>query len=71
MGNRVKISMPIENPNSLYLPVGRVDVVNIIKGVSKWKWISVNKEYNNLNGEPVIFVKPSRVVFTWTTQGRC
>jgi hypothetical protein len=63
MGNRVKISMPIENPNSLYLPVGRVDVVNIIKGVSKWKWISVNKEYNNLNGEPVIFVKPSRVVF--------
>jgi hypothetical protein len=56
----VEVSIPINNMNALYLPLGKVVVVNK-KGKTKWVWISANKKYNNLRGWPVIFVKPYMV----------
>ena len=58
----MEISIPLNTMNTSYLPIGRISVVDK-KGRVKWVWISVNKKYNNLRGEPVIFVKPYKVVF--------
>jgi len=58
----MEISIPLNTLNSLYFPVGNIVVVDK-KGKIKWVWISVNKKYNNLRGEPVIFVKPRKVLF--------
>jgi hypothetical protein len=58
----VEISMPLNTMNSLYFPAGYIVVVDK-KGRIKWVWTSANKKYNNLRGEPVIFVKPRKVVF--------
>ena len=58
----VEISIPLNTMNSLYFPVGKIVVVDK-KGRIKWVWVSVNKKYNNLRGEPVIFVKPRKVMF--------
>jgi len=48
--------------NTSYLPIGKIVVVDK-KGKIKWVWISANKRYDNLRGEPVIFVKPRKVLF--------
>jgi hypothetical protein len=58
----MEISIPLNTLNSLYFPVGNIVVVDK-KGKIKWVWISANKKYNNLRGEPVIFVKPYKVLF--------
>jgi hypothetical protein len=58
----MEISIPLNTMNTSYLPIGKVVVVDK-KGKIKWVWISSNKKYNNLRGEPVIFVKPYKVVF--------
>ena len=58
----MEISIPLNTLNTSYLPIGKVVVVDK-KGKIKWVWISVNKKYNNLRGEPVIFVKPRQVFF--------
>jgi len=58
----MEISMPLNTLNSLYLPIGNIVVVDK-KGKIKWVWISSNKKYDNLRGEPVIFVKPRKVLF--------
>jgi len=58
----MEISIPLNTMNTSYLPIGKIIVVDK-KGKVKWVWISVNKRYDNLRGEPVIFVKPRKVVF--------
>jgi len=58
----MEISIPLNTQNPLYFPVGYIVVVDK-KGRIKWVWSSVNKKYNNLRGEPAIFVKPRKVVF--------
>jgi len=58
----MEISIPLNTMNTSYLPIGKVVVVDK-KGKIKWVWISVNKRYDNLRGEPVIFVKPRKVLF--------
>jgi hypothetical protein len=58
----MEISIPLNTLNSLYFPIGNIVVVDK-KGKIKWVWISSNKKYNNLRGEPVIFVKPRKVLF--------
>jgi hypothetical protein len=58
----MEISIPLNTMNSLYFPIGNIVVVDK-KGKIKWVWVSSNKKYNNLRGEPVIFVKPYKVLF--------
>jgi hypothetical protein len=58
----MEISIPLNTMNTSYLPIGKIVVVDK-KGKIKWVWISVNKRYDNLRGEPVIFVKPYKVLF--------
>jgi hypothetical protein len=58
----MEISIPLNNLNTSYLPIGEIIVVDK-KGKIKWSWVSSNKRYDNLRGEPVIFVKPRKVVF--------
>ena len=58
----MEISVPLNTLNSLYFPIGNIVVVDK-KGRIKWVWVSSNKKYNNLRGEPVIFVKPRKVMF--------
>jgi hypothetical protein len=58
----MEISIPLNNLNTSYLPIGKIVVVDK-KGKVKWSWISANKRYDNLRGEPVIFVKPRKVMF--------
>ena len=58
----MEISIPLNTMNTSYLPIGKIVVVDK-KGKIKWVWISANKRYDNLRGEPVIFVKPRKVLF--------
>ena len=58
----MEISIPLNTMNTSYLPIGKIVVVDK-KGKIKWVWISVNKRYDNLRGEPVIFIKPRKVLF--------
>jgi hypothetical protein len=58
----MEISIPLNTMNTSYLPIGEIVVVDK-KGKVKWVWISANKRYDNLRGEPVIFVKPYKVLF--------
>ena len=58
----MEISIPLNTMNTSYLPIGKIVVVDK-KGKVKWVWISANKRYDNLRGEPVIFVKPRKVMF--------